>query len=308
VGVLPSSTVLSCTSSLHPCTSRVHPCTPSLRCLSTTPSLATVIVKRVYKPPLKTIPGVPALETPQHIVDRAIVNADDDRWLVYEVEEKHQPHHSVKLILLRNVDDYGIKGQVVSVLFHEAHTKLLLPGFAVYHNADTVEEHKDILLPEEQRFHSSEAARQFAIYFSKRTFDICMSSTNAWTIEKWHVRASLRKHRVWAGEEQIEIPGGQVSGPDPALENKEFIAVLTINKHEKLKIRCRLHHLGQEGEAPKLKQWFFKAAEPVWEHERQDLLDMNRAPPNKEQRADASLAEELRAYELWRQAREERIG
>ena len=35
---------------------------------------------------------------------------------------------------------------------------------------------------------------------------------------------------------------------------------------------------------------------------------MNRAPPNKAQRSDASLAEELRAYELWRQQREERIG
>ena len=152
--------------------------------------------------------------------------------------------------------------QVVSVLFHEAHTKLLLPGFAVYHNADTVEEHKDILLPEEQRFHSSEASRQFAIFFSKRTFDICLSSTNAWTIEKWHIKASLRwvpalssparKHRVWVGEEQIELPGGQVIGPDPALENKEFVAVLTINNHEKLKIRCRIHHLEQEGEAPKV--------------------------------------------------------
>ena len=39
-----------------------------------------------------------------------------------------------------------------------------------------------------------------------------------------------------------------------------------------------------------------------------ELLDMNRAPPNKAQRSDASLAEELRAYELWRQQREERIG
>ena len=29
-----------------------------------------------------------------------------------EVEEKSQPHHDVKLILLRNVDDYGVKGQV----------------------------------------------------------------------------------------------------------------------------------------------------------------------------------------------------
>ena len=29
------------------------------------------------------------------------------------------------------------------------------------------------------------------------------------------------------------------------LENKEFIAILTINSKEKLKIRCRLHHVGE---------------------------------------------------------------
>ena len=29
-----------------------------------------------------------------------------------QVVEKHQAHHKVKMILLRNVDDYGKKGQV----------------------------------------------------------------------------------------------------------------------------------------------------------------------------------------------------
>ena len=52
------------------------------------------------------------METPQHLVDKSVVGSDDDKWLVYEVEEKSQLHHDVKLILLRNVDDYGVKGQV----------------------------------------------------------------------------------------------------------------------------------------------------------------------------------------------------
>jgi hypothetical protein len=52
------------------------------------------------------------LETPQHLVDKSVVGSDDDKWLIYEVEEKAQHHHDVKLILLRNVDDYGVKGQV----------------------------------------------------------------------------------------------------------------------------------------------------------------------------------------------------
>ena len=34
--------------------------------------------------------------------------------LLMQVVEKHQAHHKVKMILLRNVDDYGKKGQVRS--------------------------------------------------------------------------------------------------------------------------------------------------------------------------------------------------
>ena len=59
----------------------------------------------------ETSTGRTPLETPQHLVDKSIIGADDDKWLIYEVEEKSQPHHNVKLILLRNVDDYGVKGQ-----------------------------------------------------------------------------------------------------------------------------------------------------------------------------------------------------
>jgi len=183
------------------------------RNLSTSPALATVIVKRVYKPPLVKIPGRTPLETPQHLVDKSIIGADDDKWLIYEVEEKSQPHHNVKLILLRNVDDYGVKGQVVIVPFHLAHPKLLLPGFASYYTEENVEKHKDIILPEDSIINSSASAKDFIAFFSKRVFDVCLSSSTPWTIEKWHIKASLRKHRVWVNDEQIEIPGGKVTDP-----------------------------------------------------------------------------------------------
>ena len=43
-----------------------------------------------------------------------------------------------------------------------------------------------------------------------------------------------RKHKVWVKSEDIEIPGGAIEGPDVGLENKEFVAVLTINNKEKV--------------------------------------------------------------------------
>jgi hypothetical protein len=39
---------------------------------------------------------------------------------------------------------------------------------------------------------------------------------------------------VWLTEEQISIPGGEISGPDSSLENKEFVAVIAINSYEKV--------------------------------------------------------------------------
>ena len=44
----------------------------------------TVIVKRVHKPPLI---GNNPMETPQKIVDKAVVHSDDDKWMLYEVEK-----------------------------------------------------------------------------------------------------------------------------------------------------------------------------------------------------------------------------
>ena len=108
------------------------------------------------------------------------------------MEEKFQPHHKIKLILLRNVDDFGKKGQIVDVIFHDAYNKLLLPKFAVYHSEENVELYKDIIIPEGTEVFSSEYALKFMSRYSKRVFDVCMNIENSWTIEPWHIKASLR--------------------------------------------------------------------------------------------------------------------
>ena len=107
------------------------------------------------------------------------------------------------------------------------------------------------------------------------------------------------------------------------LENKEFIAVLTINNKEKvpvtlplssfyfslnfqLKLRCRLHHVG-EGEQENT-AWYVQQAEPVWEHEREELLDMNKAPPNKALRENKDLKPHIDVYNKWKIEREVRLA
>ena len=133
-----------------------------------------------------------------------------------------------------------------------------------------------------------------------------MNSTNSWTLEPWHIKATLRKHKIWCSEEDIEIPGGQIQGPDMELENKEFIAILKINNKEKIKLRCRLHHIGDNEVVNKA--WYLQLAEPVWEHERQELKDMNKAPPSKLLRETKEYQPLIEKYELWRNEREERLA
>jgi len=270
------------------------------------PTRNTVIVKRVHKPPLIEIPGHHPLDTPQRILDKEVVHSDDDRWMLYEVEEKFQPHHKIKLILLRNVDDFGKKGQIVNVYFHDAYKKLLLPKFAAYHSEENVELYKDIIIPEGTEVFSSDAAQKFISRYSKRVFDICMNIGNPWTIEPWHIKASLRKHKVWVNSDDIQIPGGKIEGPNMDLENKEFIAVLTINNQEKLNLRCRIHHVG-EG-AVINPGWYIKQAEPVWESERQALLDMNRAPPSRKLKEAKELKNDIEDFNKWRFERDIRLA
>lgn len=269
----------------------------------------TVIVKRVHKPPLVKIHNRDPFEVPRHVIDKSVIHTDDDKYMLYDVEENFQKEHNVKVILLRNVDDYGVKGQIVEFPALAVQRDLVLPGFAVYHNQDNLEKYKEIVIPEETPMNSSESARLLASMWSKRVLDVCMNMDNPWTIQPWHIKASLRKHRTWVEEKNIEIPGGEINGPDMDLQNKEFIAILTVNNFEKIQIRCRIHHLATSPDrAITQESWYFRQAEPVWEAERQQLLDMNRQPPSYRIETNKKLKEELEKYKIWKTTREERIN
>ena len=56
------------------------------------------------------------------------------------------------------------------------------------------------------------------------------------------------------------------------------------------------------------KAWYLQLAEPVWESERQELSDMNKAPPSKALRETKEYQPLIEKYELWRNAREERLA
>lgn len=265
----------------------------------------TVIVSRIHKPPLKTGPGVT-----QKVLDESVIDAEDYKYTVYKVEETNQPEHEVKLILTRTVDDFGIKGQIVNVPYRKAHRYLLLPDFAVYHSDENLEKYSNIIIPEDVEHNSTESARQMINYWSKRVLDVSLNMDVPWTIEKWHIKASLRKHKLWVKEDRIEIPGGKISGPDMDLEQKEFIAVITVSSLEKLKVRCRIHHYTDNPDlSVNQLHWHSRmSAGPVWETEREELFNMNKAPPSERLKAVKELKTDLETYANWKREREERLA
>ncbi len=84
--------------------------------------------------------------------------------LTYNPLEEDQPDEPVKVILLHNTEDYGMKGQVVVVdNSRNVRDNLLLPGMAVYATKENMEKYKDILIPEENLQFSSVYVRSVGL-------------------------------------------------------------------------------------------------------------------------------------------------
>jgi hypothetical protein len=47
--------------------------------------------------------------------------------------------------------------------------------------------------------------------------------------------ACSRRHGTWLEEKNIEIPGGVITGPDLSVENRDFIALVTVNNFDKVR-------------------------------------------------------------------------
>lgn len=95
---------------------------------------------------------------------------------------------------------------------------------------------------------------------------IVMNKDEPWVIEKWHIRASLRKAGYYATEESITIPDTPIKGPDLSLENKEFNVTIKINGMETATLRCRIHHWSTDpvGKLPYLPEYWKLPSEPIF--------------------------------------------
>ncbi|KAL4715067.1 hypothetical protein ACJJTC_014414 [Scirpophaga incertulas] len=191
----------------------------------------TFVLKRRYPPPLHKKNGkLPKMKARHFIYD-----------LVQDTNVVKQPHISV--ILKTFVQGVGKEGDVLTLSHNVAYKDYIVPGLAVYHRPENAEKYqqKDQNTLEEAEFSSPYAQRTMGC-LSRLVLQITMNKLEPWILEKWHVRVSFRKAGFVVPEEAIEMPSIVIKGPDLSLQEKEFYVTVTINKTEKVNVRCRIHH------------------------------------------------------------------
>lgn len=165
---------------------------------------------------------------------------------VYELVEdtETRPQGKINVILKTYVKGIGQQGDIVNVNKSVAYNELLLPGLADYVTPENItywsSAKKETV---QETIYSSPFVEMTINYLKNRSgISIVMNKETKWTIQPWHIRVSFRKAGVHLNENCIEMPPYKIEGPNLDLENKYFFVTVTINKKEKLKVKCIIHH------------------------------------------------------------------
>ncbi|XP_075221619.1 mitochondrial ribosomal protein L9 [Lycorma delicatula] len=234
------------------------------------PNRTTFILKRKHTPRLL-----------RKYVDQTKWKPFKKRERVYQLVQDTDvlPEGNIDVILTSYIQGLGEKGDVVTVKRNYAYNQLLLPGLAEY----ATPEAKEMASRKEKRSNEVIEERYSGIhvhrtmnFLSNLILCVTMNKENKWVLEPWHIKASFRKAGVHLSEDCIEMPKNKIEGPDLNLEDKEFLVTVIINKKEKVKVRCRLHHWSTDivYRLPHVPLHWTKSAEPLFNEESELLLKM----------------------------------
>lgn len=201
--------------------------------------------------------------------------------LVQDTSAERQPN--VDVILTTFVEGLGNVGDKVSVKPNKAYNQLLLPGLAVYASPENEKKYMDAIDDKNVTRYSTPTAAYTVKTLSRMLLSVVMNKETPWTLQPWHVKASFRKCGYNVPEEAITLPEKPISGPNLDLESKEFFVTVTINKQEKVNVRCRLHHWSTEVAArlPHVHNFWEIPAEPILPEQAPILEALPKKPPIK---------------------------
>lgn len=188
---------------------------------------------------------------------------------IYELVENTElkKHDDFEVVLTAFVDGVGSRGDVVKVRPHMAYNKLLLPGLAVYATPENMAKYARKEVDVDEEVHSSPHAKRCVSLLERLVLAVCMNKFNPWVVEKWHIRAALRRSGYNVMDDNcIQLPDKPIRGPDLDLQNREFFVTITVNNCEKARVRCRLHHWANDPEdrLPHVWEHWKQPAEPLF--------------------------------------------
>ncbi|KAI1285448.1 39S ribosomal protein L9, mitochondrial [Halotydeus destructor] len=177
----------------------------------------------------------------------------------------------IKVILLDAVEDLGVAGDVLFVNFSIARHELILSGRAVYASPFNLEYYKNLIDGKVKTTGPSSAvSRTTQKMLTENLFPIIMNHQNPWTIEKWHIRQSMRYNDCIVPDDAIELPQKPICGPDPGNVGKAFLVHVTINNQERAATRFVLHH----SNLPLPAYWHCGQKQAIFEDEAETIKSM----------------------------------
>lgn len=160
------------------------------------------------------------------------------------VECTHEsPLAPIDLLLLKDIPGVGIAGEVKNIARLRARNALIPQRLATYATEQYVKEYADMI---RERAHliykpSSSTAMFMVDHIRKMVLNVPLNFHNPWTLEKYHIRAALRRRGIWATEEAfVKMPKRPIVGPNRDMHGRCFTVTLLINGREKVALLCRI--------------------------------------------------------------------
>lgn len=248
---------------------------PAVRCRNSNLIFSQIrfthIVKRRTLPPFRRDRINPLIVGP--LLRENIINKyrDPADYIYDYVEDTDlRPSKPIKVLLINHVDELGVPGDIVEVDQERARFELILSGLATYASPFNLKKYQNLIekRDKERIGPSSPFSRVTVKRLEKEVIEVVVSDNVEWTLQKWHVKVALRKAGYNVPDYAIELPKTEISGPDiQGKEGKDFAVTVTINNHEKVPVRCCIHHAGLP-----LKEHWFRAPRTILLPEEQGEL------------------------------------
>lgn len=200
------------------------------------------------------------------------------RDFIYDLVENTELRKATDLevVLTTFVEGIGNRGDIVKVRPHPAYNKLLLPGLAVYKTPENVAKYAQEVTETNHEKHSSPHALRCINLLERLVLQLPMNKHNPWVIERWHIRAAMRRASYHVMDENcIELPEKPITGPNLDIQNKEFFVTVTVNNCEKARVRCRIHHWSNDPDEylPYVFEHWKLPAEPLFESDAAEKIE-----------------------------------